>query len=305
MNIVIWGHKLYTHTHSFIHCGFFKAFKHLGYKTYHFDDSDDRNEFNFSDSLFITEGQVDKNIPIRKDCKYILHNCDQIKYRETLSDDNILTLQVYNNTTIFKDKETKTTQDNIEKIEDCIYYEKNQRLLYMPWATDLLPHEIEELNSIPNRNKEVYWIGSVGNDDKFGNQKYLDPYFEECRKHNIVVKFINPWSKPVSFDENRKLIKHSYLAPSIQGDYQINVGYVPCRIFKNISYGQFGITNSKEVYDLFNKEIVYDTDSVNLFNKSMEYFSKENLLKDLKAQMNFVKENHTYINRINTLLKFF
>ena len=38
--VVIWGHKLYSHTHSFIHSGFFKAFKHLGYDTYWFDNND-------------------------------------------------------------------------------------------------------------------------------------------------------------------------------------------------------------------------------------------------------------------------
>jgi Lrp/AsnC family transcriptional regulator for asnA, asnC and gidA len=29
--VVIWGHKLHSHTHSYIHNGFYIAFKHLGY----------------------------------------------------------------------------------------------------------------------------------------------------------------------------------------------------------------------------------------------------------------------------------
>ena len=28
--VVIWGHKLHTHTHSYIHYGFYKAFNKLG-----------------------------------------------------------------------------------------------------------------------------------------------------------------------------------------------------------------------------------------------------------------------------------
>jgi hypothetical protein len=30
--IVIWGHKLHTHTHSYIHNAFFRAFQKMGYK---------------------------------------------------------------------------------------------------------------------------------------------------------------------------------------------------------------------------------------------------------------------------------
>src|SRR5690349_5990415 len=79
--VVIWGHKLHTHTHSYIHSGFYEGFKHLGYATYWFDDADDVSDFNFSNTLFLTEGQVDKKIPLRADCIYLLHNCTDPKYR--------------------------------------------------------------------------------------------------------------------------------------------------------------------------------------------------------------------------------
>jgi len=28
--IIIWGHKLHSHTHSYIHSGYYEAFKKLG-----------------------------------------------------------------------------------------------------------------------------------------------------------------------------------------------------------------------------------------------------------------------------------
>ena len=40
MKIVIWGYPLYSHTHSYIHAAFYKAFTHLGYETYWFHDGD-------------------------------------------------------------------------------------------------------------------------------------------------------------------------------------------------------------------------------------------------------------------------
>jgi len=66
--VIIWGHKLHSHTHSYIHNAFYIAFKHMGYETYWFDDKDDVKKFDFSNSLFLTEGQVDKKIPLREDC---------------------------------------------------------------------------------------------------------------------------------------------------------------------------------------------------------------------------------------------
>ena len=69
--VVIWGHKLHTHTHSYIHNAFYLAFRNLGYQVFWFDDNDDVSNFDFSDSLFLTEGQVDRKIPVREDCQYI------------------------------------------------------------------------------------------------------------------------------------------------------------------------------------------------------------------------------------------
>ena len=70
--VIIWGHKLHTHTHSYIHYGFYKAFKHLNYDVYWLNENDMNNDkfknFNFDNCLFITEGQVDKNIPMNSGC---------------------------------------------------------------------------------------------------------------------------------------------------------------------------------------------------------------------------------------------
>jgi len=77
MKAIIWGHKLHSHTHSYIHSGYYRAFKSLGYDTYWFDSIDDISNFDFSNSGFFTEGQVTKNMPIRDDAKYITHHVDK------------------------------------------------------------------------------------------------------------------------------------------------------------------------------------------------------------------------------------
>ena len=70
--IILWGHKLHSHTHSYIHNAYVVAFKYLGFDTFWFDDKDDVSKFDFTNSLFITEHQVDNHIPKRDDCLYFV-----------------------------------------------------------------------------------------------------------------------------------------------------------------------------------------------------------------------------------------
>lgn len=291
--VVIWGHKLHSHTHSYIHWGFYRAFQALGYPTYWLDNNDIIN-MDLSSTLFITEGQVDQLIPLRNDCWYILHNCDGGKYSSLGDKKRCITLQVYTHDCLPR---------NLTKIEECIYYNVKDRIIHMPWATDLLPHEIDTVKTtIPHRNvnnTDIYWIGSYGGGE-FGNQNEINSFIHAAAISGI--KFSHLVQK--SMEENINLIQKSYMAPTIVGKWQCKQGYVPCRIFKNISYGQFGITNSETIYTLFNKKIVYNPDTYQLFYDAKEKI--DNLdINELYELMDFVRDHHTYINRIQTLLTFF
>lgn len=106
-------------------------------------------------------------------------------------------------------------------------------------------------------------------------------------------------------DENQhqRLITSAYLAPAIVGEWQKKVGYIPCRIFKNISYGQLGVTNSRHVYELFDHKIVYNPDTYQLFfdaKKRLETIT----LDEIYELMDLVKTKHTYVNRIQTILDY-
>lgn len=291
--VIIWGHKLHSHTHSYIHYAFYKTFKYLGYDTHWFDNSDDVRTFDFVNSLFITEGQVDQNIPLREDCRYILHNCDQKKYKELFDKNCCIILQVYSHDVLAR---------KVIKKEDCIYYQPDDKIIYMPWATDLIPHEIdqvkEELLTRQHKNKAVYWIGTTGG-GFHGNDNQIDPFARACYQSGI--QFIKTGG--LDAGDNKNLIKNSYMAPAIQGKWQCDVGYIPCRIFKNISYGQMGITNSKTVYELFKGKIVYNENTYKLFFDAQKRIKSMDT-KELFELMDFVKEKHTYINRIATLLDF-
>jgi hypothetical protein len=291
--VVIWGHKLHSHTHSYIHKGFYDAFTYLGYNTYWFDNDDEVSSFDFSKTLFLTEGQVDQKIPLRGDGVYVLHNCDGGKYHHL----NCVSLQVYTDNVL--------KQPNIVQIEPCIYFDMAGKELIFPWATNLFPKEIEKIKqSLPTLQKEraIYWIGTIG-EGYFGNVTELEPFVRACRENEIPFIAPNSCATGISAEEHQCLITSAYLAPAIVGEWQKQVGYIPCRIFKNISYGQMGVTNSRHTYELFDRKIVYNPDTYQLFYDAQERL-KTITQEEINALMDVVKEKHTYLNRAHTLLTF-
>lgn len=189
------------------------------------------------------------------------------------------------------------------KIDDCMYSDVKNKVIYLPWATDLLPYEIDEIkkqmHTTKKNNKTVCFVGTIEG-GIYGNTIQVEPFKRACLENDVV--FSKP--KTCSMEQNIEYIQSSLMAPALQGGWQIEKGYIPCRIFKNISYGQFGITNSKTVYELFKGKIIYNQDTYQLF------FDAEEKLKNLDNNelyelMDFVRDNHTYINRINSLLGFF
>ena len=293
-NVVIWGHKLGTHTHSYVHNSFYETFKYMGYNTYHLDDNDNIGNIDFSNSLFITEGQVCSKIPMRNDCKYILHNC---------------------NTKVFDEKNIKYINIQVlakntagEKINNYTYFDG--KTLFQPWATDLLPEQI-----VPNNEtieNSIYYIGTVNsggwnnayidclNFAKAADTKGLNFYIFGGYTGNDINEYIVSKSGMINNEDAIRYVKKSYLAPIFQGSNQQTLKYVPCRLFKNISYGQVALTNCDFLENFFEEEpIIYNKDTYQLFFDAEEKKETQNL----KLLMQIVKEKHTFVNRINQILE--
>lgn len=291
--VVIWGHKLHSHTHSYIHSAFYKAFKYLGYDTYWIDNKENVKELDFSNTLFITEGQADDQIPLLEDCFYILHNCDSSKYKSLIEKKRVIFLQVYTDDVL--------SRPTLIKVAPCIYYDLAQRRVYLPWASDLLPDEIEKnkvhIDSI-RTYKVIGWVGTIGG-GTFGNLSELQPFIERGKelKYNFSAQV------GLSDKLNCKFIQQVALAPAIVGSWQKAKGYIPCRIFKNISYGKMGITNSIRVNELFDDKLIFDSDPRILFDKALA-FIKERDQRPIYELMDFVKQHHTYLNRIEIIFDF-
>jgi hypothetical protein len=311
--IIIWGHELHNHTHSYIHNAFYRTFKHLGYNVYWFNEDginnyQDGNKIDFNNTLYIVHGLESKNLPLNESSYYIGHNVEwsgnqyKIPAKHTLINEskgipynNIISLQVYCIRCLneIKYKNNKYYCHSIEK--ECIY---------MPWGTDLLPYEIDE----NIKNLESFEIKNISNfiGMPLEHNSQLN---EVLKKHKIEYQnyggtFDKNSDRNKSIEENMKLIQESIIAPALQTQWQKDNHYIPCRIFKNISYGKMGITNNEIVYNLFDKKIIYSENIEDLVKKSLEFNKKKDKFSIIKNLMINVRNNHTYVNRINFILDF-
>jgi hypothetical protein len=297
--VVVWGEKLVngsSHTHTYVHAAFMRAYQFIGKEVFWFSDEDDVTNFDFSGSLFITEGHKNVKIPIRKDCWYVLHHVDFTRFVDIA--EKCLNLKAFSSSNF-------SIADFEHRISNTEFYTQRfsesgceSPLLLMPWATHLLPFEFERCtnHTLNGRTtRKVYWVGSV-TDGKMGNINEITATAKALE--TIGVSFLQ--AKVAEGWESKFAIQSSWIAPAIVGNWQREVSYLPCRAFKNASYGRIPVTNSQAVCGLFEgiPPVISHEDYVSAFILCKEMESKTTAGSYVQQ---IVKENHTFLNRIETI----
>lgn len=314
--IVIWGHPLYSHTHSYVHSSYYKAFKHLGYDVYWFHDDDYPKDFDYENCLFIGEGFADKNLPINSTSAYFIMYCPSPKkYEGAKKYVDVRTVGVGIKDHIYdysldKSKTIKVgptcyyepkTSNKVRIKNDYHDYEMyDYDKFYIGWASNLLPEEINYDDMYIPREPNIYFCGTIGHSGQCENYSNWKPFLEEVKKSGYGFIANDPWRNPLSDEEVIRRMRESIIAPDIRGSFHVKTRVIPCRVFKNVSYGHLGVTNSEEIYNEMEGKCVYNSDTAQLFHDAM--MQRENA-KLIEEGMKLVKENHTYINRVNSILE--
>lgn len=296
--IVIWGLKKKWHTHRFIHKAFYENAKKLKYNVMWLEDEKKNSKYIESGDLIISaevQGKMvpeklkfeDYNLPIKEGVYYCLHNYKNI-FKEKINKNFLLNLQVY----------TKEAEKSDVKLGPAMYFDTKSKTLYQPWGTDLLLEEFKK--PVFNKNNFVFWVGSIWNDSlNQGNLIEIENLKKILQKNKI--KFINVRFVPDFI--NKFLVRISRIAPAIAGKYQVDVNYLPCRMFKNISYGQLGFSNVKKFNDILGEFNLYSDNMEEMINKILS-LKKEEYKKIILGQQEIVK-NYTYKNSLKNILDIF
>lgn len=303
--VIIWGHKPRIslkfgllprgrHTHSYIHEGFYRGFRELGYETYWFDNDEDVEGFDFADALFLTEDQVQSNIPLLNSATYVLHHTSIEKYQQVGA--KILNLCNY-----VQDVERGVSFNypgsSVSKISDLVFFDESNRAVYQPWATNLLPNEIRTDHIWPflESRKVVNYIGSTGHEDLPFRFKKFEKQLQEAGNKFHLYSRVDDFSA-------QSLVESSRVSVDIRGSWHIERGYIPCRIWKSLSYGKFIGSNSPHLMNIFPHFIHVDPDESTLFGSTEDAYRAIKKSQMLEA-VTWVKTNHTYVNRAKSILE--
>ena len=326
--VIIWGWPLYGDTFSYIFHGLYRAFKQLDVEVIWanpdppwmmdqppgFDGSID-----FDDALIIAEihGQTEY-LPRNESSTYFIHNVGNCEGRPGPGafsgvgrfidwrccpmycwDDGIYKFAIDDEKMPWVGPGCRFEKDDV-----CDKF-------YMSWATDLLPHEINFDDRFLKRERTAWWVGNIGGgkgglDDCLDspphgdNRPVLREFRRACNDAGIEFKSNCPWLNPLSFEEQKILTQKSWVVPDFRHPWMLKWGYIPCRVMKNISYGQLGATNSRGVYEFFDGNVVFNEDPYQLFFDCQE---KMNDTDFILRQMKMIKDNHTYVNRAKSLIE--
>jgi hypothetical protein len=283
--VVIWGLKTQWSTHRYIHHHYFTNLNKLGIPVV-WVDNDFKNQYLVTrNNLVISVNLSSSCLPIKDGVYYCLHNCSEDVHAKIAPSHNIK-LQVYTNASVG------------EKWDEVTYFDRDQRTLYQPWGTDLLAHEFRE-PVFNNRSKFVFWVGSVWGGSQ-GNRNEINHLKKALAANKL--HFIHNHKFPISNSMNIWLTRQSRIAPAISGKWQEDNNYLPCRMFKNISYGQLGISNVPKFYDLF-KGCSIKGNIEELIDTAMG-LGREEYISLVKQQQEIAK-SHTYMQKFHNIAKAF
>jgi hypothetical protein len=298
--IVIWGLKYKYHTQRHIHKAFFETAKKMGLESIWLEDiKNNALKIKPGDLIISTQaiGKMvpekfsfeDYNLPIKEDVFYCLHNYKEI-FTEKINNDNLIKLQVYNN--------VDGAEQSDQKWNPVTFFNSKTKTLYQPWGTNLLPEEFKKPTF--NKNSLMFWVGNVWN-DKYnqGNIAEINELKDVLKKNKIKFQKI----KVVPDLIHIFLIRKSRIAPAIGGGVQVQRDYLPCRMFKNISYGQLGITNIKKFKDILGNSFI-DGDTIEEIVENALKLSKEDYISKIIKQQQEIKK-YTYKNSIENIIKAF
>ncbi len=277
--IVIWGLKSELHTHRYIHKSFYETLQKLKIPSIWVDDTIENNTLINKDDLVFAMTHTVVNIKYRKDVVYCLHNVENKPTNITYLD-----LQIFYNGALEK--------SNLEQLEASTFFHKETKMLYQPWGTDLLPGEF--MPPIFNANSQhVYWVGSIWN-NKYnqGNLEEMKQLKETLKKRQL--QFVH--KENVSLSDNIQFMRQSRITPAIGGEFQVKVNYLPCRFYKNISYGCLGMSNI-EFLNSYNFGMKNTKDISSLLDNALQ-LNETSYLEVIKQQQHYTELHHTYVSKL-------
>jgi hypothetical protein len=278
---VVWGLATERNTFRYIHAAFYATLKKVGIPVVWVDDRETSQAAVEAGNLVIAVGFAARHLPLVDDAAYCLHNFDDAIPGQL---SHAIRLQVY----------TRAAEQLGERWGAVVRFDLSTRTLYQPWGTDLLPHEFRP--PIYRPRGTVFWVGSVWEDGSGqGNIDEIRQLKSALRRHNISFFQLSDLSHAAGI----RAVRLSRIAPAIAGHWQAQNHYLPCRFFKNVSYGHIGFSNVSKFRDLLGSSCL-PGETVDELVDNVLTLAPRQYLELVREQQSVIRE-HTYLQRLSAI----
>ena len=270
-HLVIWGLRRKYDTYRYIHAGFAAAGERLGWKVDWVDDSPSNQEVVTAASLVVGVNLAQRFMPEVAGAHYVIHNNERSEFADLIARGFGINLQTW----------TFECPGEPMSGQQAIRFNSATRTLFEPWGTSLPVGQWSKPNVSSNRF--VFWVGSIwDNDLNQGNKLVIKDFTKSLHTRNF--RFLHLWRTPEFL--HRRLIQLSGLRPAICGKWQTDHGYIPCRAFKNLSFGALPITNNRAINVALGASIPCHSDMGALVDDYLAMSTAEILHRTKQAQNN-------------------
>jgi hypothetical protein len=296
--VVIWGLRRQWHSHRFIHQGFFETFKYLGIPVAWTDFTSDPDivepgDFVITSNVWGRGTRGESLAPLKDGAYYCFHGFAHSGYdgndrrpRHEIDRKYSLNLEV------FLDRATAAS----DQWDLVTYFDKSSKTLHQPWGTNL-PEERFRAPAI-SRSPLVFWVGAIWNNAlNQGNRAEIEELRSVLRRRSLRFVHLKFVPDCVSI----AAIRASRVAPAIAGRWQVENNYLPCRMFKNISYGQLGLSNVPMFSKLYRDCTIPGRSISELIDNALS-LSRRDVVELVEAQQKITRQ-HTYVQKIRNIFR--
>jgi hypothetical protein len=234
--MVLWGFTDSQDSFRHIHRHFAHALSRLGKEWAWLPNDPASLDLLSSGDLVFAVNVEGNHIRALPGIDYVLHNFDSGHLVwEKMGQKQFLRLQTYT-----RDAERYSVGWSTARRFDAA-----SRTLFQPWGTDLLSDEF--LDPVFNGDsRHVAFVGSIWDGEGQGNVRAIHKLHTAVVSHGLIFDHLFH----VDDAENIAAVRSSRIAPAVAGEWQVSKSYLPCRLFKNVSYGALGITNVHKFRDI-------------------------------------------------------
>ncbi len=267
--IVFWGLKeglRGTHTHRHVFQAYFDACRKLDLSAVWLTDQRASDDISSDDIVFIHGTNLNLSSVLNARPVIVDFHTDIC---EKVLGENYKRIMQYERR-ITERERRMPLEGETEQWDSLTFYNRDLRVLMQPWGSDLLGDAfLAPADSFFSR--KIYWMGSWWQGEDWGNLEEIAGMRDWALSKGMDLVLFQDCDQP----RNALFVRNSRIAPAIGGRGQVEANYLACRFFKNISYGQFCVSNVPRANEILDGTAIYDSRIENMLDKALSVSPRE------------------------------